>query len=136
MKPHGASGLVLLWVLVVSCAHEVPVGPVKTPAEKAEIPEIVALERRIAEQKASLNHASGQPNQAAHDSTSAPMANGDAAAGGGRCDSVCQKAEEICTCYRRICRLASEAGDEKGAHSCRRGQKDCEEAGRTCAACR
>lgn len=92
--------------------------------------EIATLEKKIAEHKESLPAGSRSPIQ--NDAQSTPMSAGE----GGRCDGVCRAAEDICICNRRICKLAGEINDDKSAESCRRSQKDCEEAGKICASCR
>ncbi len=97
--------------------------------------EIATLERRIASAKAGLS------GGVSHSSAGAAAPSAPASTSGGdggpfrRCDAVCQAAEEICTCHRRICALADEIKDGKSADSCRRSQRDCEEAGKLCAGC-
>lgn len=94
--------------------------------------EISTLERRIASAKAGLS--GGVSRSSGGASPSAPAAASESGPFR-RCDAVCQAAEEICTCHRRICALADEIKDGKSADSCRRSQRDCEEAGKLCAGC-
>ena len=115
----------------VACAAKLP-STEATPAEGSPQAEIISLEKKIASKKSAL---SGGASAAQSAESPVPMSSGDIALGG-RCDGVCQAAEEICTCHRRICRLASDINDEKSAESCRRAQKDCEDAGKSCASCR
>lgn len=113
------------------CAHA-PVVSEPTTGQSSAQAEITTLEKKITERKSSLSSGSGRsPIQS--EAQSIPMSSGEV---GGRCDGVCQAAEEICICHRRICKLAGEIGDEKSGESCRRSQKDCEEAGKSCASCR
>lgn len=92
--------------------------------DSAERAEIASLEKKIAESKRALS-GGGSDSPIA-------MSSGES---GGRCDGVCQAAEEICTCHRRICRLAIDAGDEKSEAACRHAQRECEEASKLCASC-
>jgi hypothetical protein len=110
-------------LLISACAHQ-PATQSSTESESPAQAEIAKLEKKIAEQKRSGSSSSSDPIQ---------MSSGDGA--GGRCDGVCQAAEEICTCHRRICKLAIDIGDEKSEGSCRRAQRECEEAGKLCASC-
>lgn len=126
-----------------ACAHHPP-PTAASEAESSQMAEIHTLERRISERKATLPGDSGSIASAGAGAAEAPaaqspvqMSSGDSvpASSAGRCDGVCQAAEDICTCHRRICRLASEINDERSAGSCRRAQHDCEEASRHCATC-
>lgn len=135
--PLAASLGLVLWL--AACAHQ-PAAPPTTEAESSQQAEIRALERKISERKASLPGDSGSIAGAASEASPSQvqMSSGDSIPGGsaGRCDGVCLAAEDICTCHRRICKLASEINDERSAGSCRRAQRECEEAGRHCATCR
>lgn len=126
-----------------ACAHHPPPAPT-SEAESSQMAEIHTLERRISERKATLPGDSGSMGGAAASAAEASpsqspvqMSSGDSVvtSSAGRCDGVCQAAEDICTCHRRICKLAGELNDERSAGSCRRAQHDCEEAGRHCATC-
>lgn len=117
-------------LFALACAASLP--SATTPSEGSPQAEIASLEKRIADKKSALSGGGSSPIQS---SEAVPMAAGDLAVGG-RCDGVCRAAEEICTCHRRICRLASDINDEKSADSCRRAQKECEDAGKSCAGCR
>lgn len=112
------------------CAHA-PAAVETTSAQSSAQTEIATLEKKITDRKGALSSGVRSPIQS--EAQSIPMSAGDAS---GRCDGVCQAAEEICICHRRICKLAGEINDEKSAESCRRSQKDCEEAGKSCASCR
>jgi hypothetical protein len=121
-----------LALLVIGCAHQAPPPAQESVQESRQHAEIATLEERIAERKASLQ------NENAHDpSAPVPMSGeeGVSAVPSKRCDGVCQAAEDICTCYRRICRLASEINDEKSAKSCHHAQRECEDASRDCSTC-
>lgn len=122
------SACLTLLLALGACGHQPAVVP--HPAQPQASPgqiEITGLEKRIAQRKSSLLGAAAAQAAASED--------GAQEAGGGRCDSVCVAAEEICTCYRRICRLASDINDDKSAESCRRSERECEEAARNCASC-
>jgi hypothetical protein len=125
-----ALGVWGLW-LSAGCAHQAP--QADAPSKSSSSGEIATLERRIASAKATLQGGVSRSSS----SEAAPAAAASAAGGGpfGRCDAVCQAAQEICTCHRRICVLADELKDGRSADSCRRSQRDCEEAGKSCAAC-
>jgi hypothetical protein len=122
--------LVALLLGAFGCAAHSPAVETSSAQTSAQA-EIAALEKKIADRKNSLPGGARSPLQS--ETQAVPMAAGEA---GGRCDGVCQAAEEICICNRRICKLAGEINDEKSAESCRRSQKDCEEAGKSCATCR
>lgn len=127
-----------LLLSLAACAHQ-PAATAPAEAETSQHAEIRTLERRISERKASLPGDSGSLAGAADSSPSqVQMSSGDSLPGSsaGRCDGVCLAAEEICTCHRRICKLASEINDDRSAGSCRRAQRECEDAGRHCATCR
>lgn len=96
--------------------------------------EIGTLERRIASVKSGLHGGVARGGGGDAAPAAAPSSGGD---GGShrRCDAVCQAANEICTCHRRICFLADELKDGRSADSCRRAQRDCEEAAKLCAGC-
>lgn len=123
----------LAWTLSsLGCAQQAP--KADGTAGDSSGGEIATLERRIASAKSGLS--GGVARGVA--SESAPAAAPSAGGSGGpyrRCDSVCQAANEICTCHRRICVLADELKDGRSADSCRRAQRDCEEAAKLCAGC-
>ena len=118
---------VLTWA---GCAHQAP--QADAPSSASSGGEVATLERRIASAKATIR---GGVSRAAASESAPASAAGSGSAPFSRCDGVCQAAEEICTCHRRICALADELKDSRSADSCRRSQRDCEDAGRSCAAC-
>lgn len=131
-----SASVCLSFVLLASaCAHQAA-APTAAP-ENAGYAEIAALEKKIESKKSALSGGSSAQSfpLPSGESAPSPMSGGDPAAAV-RCDGVCQAAEEICICHRRICRLAGEINDERSAESCRRSQRDCEEAGKSCATCR
>jgi hypothetical protein len=136
------SGGAILAVSLSACGHAPPAEKSAGPTDGSAQREIASLEKRIVELKPSLDGPTmGSPGgyppaggAMSPGSSATPRADG--LPGGGRCDGVCQAAQEICTRYRRICRLAEKINDDKSAESCRRSQRDCEEAGRYCATCR
>lgn len=122
---------VLAALSLLGCAHQAP--KAEDTGSDGSGGEIATLERRIASAKSGLQGGVARGGA----SQSAPAA-APAMAGDGphrRCDSVCQAANEICTCHRRICTLADELKDGRSADSCRRAQRDCEEAAKLCAGC-
>ena len=131
-KKHRGWVVGLVWSLLsVGCAHQAP--KEAGVASDGSGGEIATLERRIASAKSGLQGGVARGGS----SESAPAA---APGGGGdgpfrRCDSICQAANEICTCHRRICTLADELKDGRSADSCRRAQRDCEDAAKLCAGC-
>ncbi len=130
--PALRSAFVVLGLLVsTGCAHQAPTAD--APASSGTGGEIATLERRIASAKANLSGGVSRGAASASAPAAAPSAAG--AAPFTRCDGVCQAAAEICTCHRRICTLADELKDGRSADSCRRSQRDCEDAGKSCAAC-
>lgn len=116
---------------VTGCAHQAP--QAEAPSTPSSSGEIATLERRIASAKTSLHGGVSRSASSEAAPASAPSAAGSGPYG--RCDSVCQAAAEICTCHRRICALADDLKDGRSADSCRRSQRDCEDAGKGCAAC-
>ncbi|MBL9003851.1 MAG: hypothetical protein JNJ46_06375 [Myxococcales bacterium] len=130
--PALRSAFVVLGLLVSpGCAHQAATAD--APASSSSGGEIATLERRIASAKANLSGGVSRGAASASAPAAAPSAAG--AAPFTRCDGVCQAASEICTCHRRICTLADELKDGRSADSCRRSQRDCEDAGKSCAAC-
>lgn len=127
-------GLAAAWgILILSsgCAHQA--AQTEAPSSPSGGGEIATLERRIAAAKANLQGGVSRSSSSDSAPAAAPSASGSGPFG--RCDAVCQAAQEICSCHRRICALADELKDGRSADSCRRSQRDCEESGRSCAAC-
>lgn len=127
-------GAVLVSVVLASCASR-PETVAESPDGKAGLrAEIATLEKRISERRSRLEATPG--SRGVHlgaDTSAAPMASEAAI---GRCESVCQAAQEICSFHRRICTLAAEIGDSASAQSCQRAQRDCDEASSICGNCR
>ena len=113
------------------CAHQA--AQTEAPTSPSSGGEIATLERRIAAAKSNLQGGVSRSSSSDSAPAAAPSASGSGPFG--RCDAVCQAAQEICSCHRRICTLADELKDGRSADSCRRSQRDCEESGRSCAAC-
>jgi hypothetical protein len=125
----------LLCFILGSCASRPETTAESTDGKAGLRAEITTLEKRISERRSRLEATGGSRGHLGNDSsaTAAPAAAEPAI---GRCESVCQAAQEICSFHRRICTLAAEIDDAASAQSCQRAQRDCDDASSICGNCR
>ena len=128
--------LTVLWALGSGCATQQHPSPATALSGSKEHSELKALEKSIADNKASL-HNSGDDRlatSATADSAPTPMSGGPAPAP--RCDGVCRAGQEICTASRRICKIATQLNESAVTTSCQRAERACGDASALCAQCR
>lgn len=143
--PRRASGrAALLWAGALSvsglagCAHRSAVPETRAPEASDSHTELRRLEQGLAAAKSRLEgRGDGRGESRAESAPSSapvPMASG--ADVGGRCEPVCQAAQEICGFSRRICQLAGQISDSDSTRSCQRAEKECQDASALCSGCR
>ena len=142
--PRRVSGCaVLLWAGALwlsglaGCAHRSAPPETRAPEASDSHSELRRLEQGLAAAKSRLE-ARGEGRATAESAPSSapvPMAGG-ADISGGRCEPVCQAAQEICGFSRRICQLAGQISDADSTRSCQRAEKECQDASALCSGCR
>lgn len=135
-RSFGAAALgLMLGAAVCSCAARPEVTAESPDGKAGPRAEIATLEKRISERRSRVE-ANGGSRSSSFGSDASPAAPAATEPSIGRCESVCQAAQEICSFHRRICVLAAEINDSASAQSCQRAQRDCDDASSICGNCR
>jgi hypothetical protein len=131
-----------LWLSgLAGCAHRPAAPETRAPEASDSHSELRRLEQGLAAAKSRLEGRgdgrgeSRTAAEAAPSSAPVPMSSG-ADVGAGRCEPVCQAAQEICGFSRRICQLAGQINDSDSTRSCQRAEKECQDASALCSGCR
>jgi hypothetical protein len=129
--------LVALWLLssvgfvgTQGCAHQ----PRSGPGAEAARTEIAQLEGNISSRRRQIPTLATAP--ASPDSVLSVSATTARTAPSSRCDGACVAAQAICGYSRRICELSERVGDEPSLRSCKKAERECQDASGLCASCR
>ena len=134
--------LVVLWLVVIACASNVPQKASVAPRAPRSHDEIQRLSNEIETQRAQM--ALPEPSPVAPMAVQAtPMTNPpsshDASCTHGTsqtCTDSCTLSDDICLNAKKICDLAHDLpGDDWAAGKCQRGQETCDAAHAKCCAC-
>ena len=112
------------------CAHQ----PRSSPSAEAARTEIAQLEGNISSRRRQIPTLATAPDSP----DSVPSVSGSAAqtAPSSRCDGACVAAQAICGYSRQICYVSERLGDEPNQHSCKKADRECQDARGLCASCR